>query len=244
MHTFLIEAPCLPGQPAALPPGEAHHALRVLRVKPGEAVCLTDGRGGRWSGKVCSAGDGQVVCQVDAPLPQAESPARITLYQGLPKADKLELIAQKAAELGVAALYPVAMTRSVTRWNQKEAEKKRERLERIAQEAMKQCGRSRLMQVGPLLSWAQALAAMAAHPLMIMPWEEAAEGRMAQLGVRFPEARDIGILIGPEGGIAQEEAGAAAAAGARIITLGPRILRCETAAICACTLAQSLWGDV
>ena len=65
-------------------------------------MCLTDGRGGRWSGKVCSVGDGQVVCQVDAPLPQAESPARITLYQGLPKADKLEMIAQKAAELGVA----------------------------------------------------------------------------------------------------------------------------------------------
>ena len=100
------------------------------------------------------------------------------------------------------------------------------------------------MQVGPLLSWAQALAAMAAHPLMIMPWEEAAEGRMAQLGARFPEARDIGILIGPEGGIAQEEAGAAAAAGAHTVTLGPRILRCETAAICACALAQSLWGDV
>ena len=67
---------------------------------------------------------------------------------------------------------------------------------------------------------------------------------MAQLGARFPEARDIGILIGPEGGIAQEEAGAAEAAGAHTVTLGPRILRCETAAICACALAQSLWGDV
>ena len=167
-------------------------------------MCLTDGRGGRWAGTVRSAGDGQVLCQVDGPLPQAESPVRITLYQGLPKADKLELIAQKAAELGVAALYPVAMTRSVVRWNQREADKKRERLERIAQEALKQCGRSRLMQVGPLLSWGQALAAMAAHSLMILPWEEATQGRMAQLSVRFPQAQEIGILIGPEGGITRK----------------------------------------
>ncbi len=244
MHTFFVETPCAPGQQAPLPPGEAHHALRVLRVRPGEGVCLTDGRGGRWAGTVRSAGDGQVLCQVDGPLPQAESPVRITLYQGLPKADKLELIAQKAAELGVAALYPVAMTRSVVRWNQREADKKRERLERIAQEALKQCGRSRLMQVGPLLSWGQALAAMAAHSLMILPWEEATQGRMAQLSVRFPQAQEIGILIGPEGGITPEEAGAAEAAGAHTVTLGPRILRCETAAICACALAQSLWGDV
>lgn len=242
MHSFLLDE--APGQVAVLPPEQAHHALKVVRVRPGERVRLTDGRGGRWAGRVLSTEGGQVRCQVERALPDCESPVRITLYQGLPKADKLELIAQKAAELGVFALYPVAMARSVARWEGKEAEKKRERLSRIAQEAIKQCGRARALEVGPLLTWRQALERMAAHPLMLMPWEEALEGRMAQVRLSHPQARQIGILIGPEGGIDPLEARQAQDRGALAITLGPRILRCETAAICSCALAQQLWGDI
>ena len=242
MHSFLLEE--RPGAVAVLPPGQAHHALKVLRVRPGERVCLTDGRGGRWAGSVLLAEEGRVTCRVDGPLPDGESPISITLYQGLPKADKLELIAQKAAELGVSALYPVAMARSVARWEAKEAQRKRERLIRIAQEALKQCGRAREMQVGPLLTWGQALEHMAAHCLMLMPWEEARHGRLSQVCAQRPQAGDIGIIIGPEGGISAREAGEAVAAGALAVTLGPRILRCETAAICTCALAQQLWGDI
>lgn len=242
MHSFLLKE--APGAVAVLPPEQARHALKVLRVRPGERVCLTDGRGGRWAASVLLAGEDGVSCQVEGPLPGGESPARITLYQGLPKADKLELIAQKAAELGVNCLYPLAMARSVARWEAREAERKRERLARIAQEALKQCGRSRVMEIGPLLSWRQAVEHMAAHSLMLMPWEQAREVRLSQLCYQHPQARDIGILIGPEGGISAQEADAAMAAGALAVTLGPRILRCETAAICTCALAQQLWGDI
>ena len=242
MHSFLLKE--APAGMVSLPPEEARHALTVLRIRVGERVRLSDGQGGQWLAQVTYAGEGQVSCQLLDDLAACESPARITLYQGLPKADKLELVAQKAAELGIWRLCPVAMQRSVARWQPKEIERKTERLRRISQEALKQCGRSMALCIEPLMSWKQALEDMEARQLVLMPWEEAKDGRMLALHRAQPDARDIGILIGPEGGISQEEARQASAAGALPITLGPRILRCETATIVSCAMVQQLWGDM
>lgn len=242
MHSFLLKE--APAGAVSLPPEEARHALAALRIQVGEQVRLSDGQGGHWLAQVTYAKDGQVSCQLLDDLASCESPARITLYQGLPKADKLELIAQKAAELGVRRLYPVAMQRSVTRWEAKEIERKTERLRRISREALKQCGRSMALLIEPLMTWKQALQDMQNRQLMLMPWEEAKDGGMLALYGAQPDIRDIGILIGPEGGISQEEARQASAAGAQPITLGPRILRCETAAIVSCAMVQQLWGDM
>lgn len=242
MHSFLIDE--VPQGEILLPPEQAHHALRVLRLGPGDKVHLSDGKGRLWEGKVLSCQDGQVRCLVEEELPGRESPVSITLYQGLPKSDKLELIAQKITELGVNRLVPVAMSRSVAKWEGKEIAKKQERLTRIAQEALKQCGRSRALEVAPLMSWNQALSDMKERQLMLMPWEETRDGRMAEVYNERADARDIGLLIGPEGGISEKEALQAQEQGAIPITLGPRILRCETAAICSCAMAQQLWGDL
>ena len=145
MHSFYIEAP-VDGS-AALPPGEAKHALKVLRLRPGDGVCAMDGVGGRWRGEIGAIDGSRVRVKLLEPLPDNEAPVRVTVYEGLPKADKLDFIAQKLTELGAAALMPVRMERCVVRLDAKDGEKRRERLDKIAREAAKQCGRGRPLHV-------------------------------------------------------------------------------------------------
>ena len=119
MHSFYIEAP-VDGS-AALPPGEAKHALKVLRLRPGDGVCAMDGVGGRWRGEIGAIDGSRVRVKLLEPLPDNEAPVRVTVYEGLPKADKLDFIAQKLTELGAAALMPVRMERCVVGWTRRTA---------------------------------------------------------------------------------------------------------------------------
>ena len=242
MHSFYIEAP-VDGS-AALPPGEAKHALKVLRLRPGDGVCAMDGVGGRWRGEIGAIDGSRVRVKLLEPRPDNEAPVRVTVYEGLPKADKLDFIAQKLTELGAAALTPVRMERCVVRLDAKDGEKRRERLDKIAREAAKQCGRGRPLHVAAPVDWAGALRAMARHDLLLVPWEEAGGTRMKDVFASRPDALDIGIVIGPEGGITPEEVEAMTAVGGVCVTLGPRILRTETAAVVSTALAMQLWGDV
>lgn len=242
MHCFYILPP-VEGL-AALPAEEAKHALKVLRLRPGNEVCAMDGAGARWRGEIASATGGGVAVRLIERLPSNESPLRLTVYQGLPKAEKLDLLAQKLTELGASALVPVRMERCVVKLDARDGEKRRERLEKIAREAAKQCRRALPLAVSAPMDWREALAAMRRHDLLLIPWEEALSGRMSEMRERFPEARDIGVVIGPEGGISPEEIGHMLTAGGRAVTLGPRILRTETAALAAAALAMQLWGDI
>lgn len=241
MHRFCLPGGYGPGQELTFPSEEAAHAIRVLRLREGESIEVFNGEGARFSAVLTRADREEVCARVLDALPDAEPPVRVTLYQGLPKADKLDFIAQKVTELGAACLCPVAMSRCVARADAKEAAKKAERLSRIALEAAKQCGRGRVPEVLPVLSWKQTLARLAQHELVIVPWEEARGNTLHTVHAQYPSARDIAILIGPEGGISCEEAEAIPG---EKVTLGPRILRTETAAVAAVTLAMSLWGDI
>ena len=242
MHGFYIEPP-VEGV-AALPPEEARHAAKVLRLRPGDVVCAMDGEGGRWRAEVAGgAGEGLSLRLLEA-LPANEAPVRLTVYEGLPKADKLDFIAQKLTELGAAALAPVRMARCVAKLDGRDGEKRRERLEKIAREAAKQCGRGMPLRVAAPMDWRKALEAMAAHDLLLIPWEAAEGTRLKDIFTLNPDARDIGIVVGPEGGITADEIGEMTAAGGRCVTLGPRILRTETAAVVSAALAMQLWGDV
>lgn len=238
MHSFYIGPPV--DGVAALPPEEAKHAQKVLRLGPGDVVCAMDGAGGRWRGELT---DGLRVRLIEA-LPGNEAPARVTVYEGLPKADKLDFIAQKLTELGAAALAPVRMERCVVRLDARDGEKRRERLEKIAREAAKQCGRGMPLRVEAPLDWKPALAAMARHELLLIPWEDARGLRLRDAWESAPGARDIGIVIGPEGGMSPGEVEAMLAVGGRTVTLGPRILRTETAAVVSAALVMQLWGDI
>ena len=240
MHSFYIEGKGAAGETARLLDEEARHACRVLRMKPGDEFCALDGAA-RFLAEFVSVGADGAQALLKQVLPDNESPVRLTIYQGVAKSDKLELIAQKLTELGVDALVPVRMARSVAKLD---GAARVERLSKIAHEAAKQCRRARRMRVEAPLNLDKALAAMQAHDLLLVPWEDARARRMKDALAEAPGARDIGIVIGPEGGIDPSEIERMEAAGARCVTLGPRILRTETAAITAAALAMSLWGDL
>ena len=242
MHSFYIDFPV--DDAAMLPPEEAKHALKVLRLRRGDAVCAMDGAGRRWRSEIGDIDGGSVCVKLLEPLPDNEAPVRLTVYEGLPKADKLDFIAQKLTELGTAALVPVRMARCVARLDGKDGDKRRERLEKIAREAAKQCGRGMPMQIAAPMDWRMALQAMAAHDLLLIPWEEAEGTRLKDVFAVNPDARDIGIVVGSEGGITADEIDDMTAAGGRCVTLGPRILRTETAAVVSAALVMQLWGDV
>ena len=158
MHTFYVTA----GQ---LDKEDARHASRVLRLKAGDEITALS-EGARYRARIAQLSDKAGAVELLEELPANESPLSITLYQGLPKAEKLEFLAQKLTELGVARLTPVRMARSVAKG---EGDRRAERLERIAREAVKQCRRARAMEISPALSWKEALSDMAKREVMIVP---------------------------------------------------------------------------
>ena len=243
MHAFYFEGSGGVGERVCLPKDEARHAERVLRLSPGDSICVMDGVGRRFRAVIETMENG-VFVRLQEEMDSHEAPVQIVLYQGVPKADKLDFIIQKITELGAAALAPVKMERCVVRLEEKDGEKRHERLSRIAREAAKQCGRAMATAVIPAMSWKHALEDMRACDLLIVPWEEAQERRMKNVFAGHPDARRIGIVIGPEGGMSDKEVDAMRSQGADVITLGPRILRTETAAVVSVAMAMSLWGDL
>ena len=243
MHRFWVKEKLSAGIEASLDPAEARHAGQVLRLKPGEP-CELLGNGERWQGEITDLTPNAGTVRAVALLPSTEPRLRITLFQGLPKGDKMELIIQKAVELGAEAIVPVAMTRCVTRLDAKDAARRRERWQRIAAEACKQSGRCALPEVRPLLNGKDLPQAFAGFDAVLVPWEEAKEGSLRSFSQHHPEIRSLAIVIGPEGGITPEEIEEMGEAGAQTVTLGPRILRTETAGMAAIAALMSLYGEM
>ncbi len=237
MHRFYVE------DGESLAAEDARHAARVLRLKPGDPVEIFRGEE-RWAAVLTEVSEDAARCRLTERLPSTEARLRITLFQGIPKGDKLEMILQKATELGAHGLTPVAMRRSVPQWKEKEAEKKLERWNRIVREAAKQSGRCRPTVVGAPLPFAALPKALAAYDACLVPWENAAGFGLADFHREKPEIRSLAVVIGPEGGIAPEEIEALTAAGARTVTLGPRILRTETAGLACLSALLCLYGEM
>ena len=243
MHRFYADDRGVTGETAFLCEEDAHHAIRVLRMKPGEGCELFSG-GRRFSGEVASIGDGAVQVRITGELPSTEARLRVTLYQGLPKADKMELIVQKAVELGACAVVPVAMSRCVVQLDAKDGRKKQERWQKIAREACKQSGRCEMMQVAEPISFRQLLARLPEHGAAIVPWEDARGYSLARFHAEHPGITDLAIVIGPEGGMSGEEIERMQGSKCRAVTLGPRILRTETAGLCAMSALFCLYGEM
>jgi len=203
-----------------------------------------DGMGGRFSAVIDSISGDSVILRLAEELPDNEAPVQVTLYQGLPKADKLEFIVQKITELGAVRLVPVKMERCVVKLDAKDAAKRRDRLEKIAHEATKQCKRAAMPEIVEAMTWKQVIQDMKACELVIVPWEEARSVRMKDVYRDHSDAKCIGIVIGPEGGMSEAEIDMMKDAGVVPVTLGPRILRAETAAVASVAMAQTLWGDL
>lgn len=224
---------------ATLPPEEENHALKVLRLAIGD-VCQAQIDGHLFAAEITEIAP-RVVLHLGEALPSPEPSVRVTLYQGLPKGDKMEYIAQKCTEAGITRIVPVLFSRCVAKWEKKDSEKKLPRWQRIAAEAAKQSGRAIVPEIGEPLSVKSLCQQLPGHGLALVPWEEQkGHGIAGQLNGQT----DIAIVIGPEGGISQEEIQWLQAAGARPVTLGPRIFRTETAGLAALISLLTLTGDM
>ena len=242
MHRFYAE-PGVTGPNVPLCEEDARHAARVLRMKLGEPCeMFVDGK--RYAAEISAMGEGGVQALLLKELPSTEARLRITLYQGLPKADKMELIVPKAVELGAACVVPVAMSRCVVQLDQKDGRKKQERWQKIAREACKQSGRCEMMQVAEPISFKQLLARLTEHQAAIVPWEDARGYSLARFHQEHPDVTDLAIVIGPEGGMSEDEITRMKEASCQSVTLGPRILRTETAGLCAISALLCLYGDM
>lgn len=244
MPAFYLEGPAQVGAVVSLPKDEAKHALKVLRMTVGEVLCALDGQGGRFAAVLENVHGDAAEVRITEQLPSNEPDVKVTLYQGLPKADKLDFIVQKLTELGANCVVPVKMEHCVVKSDAKDGKKRQERLQRIACEAVKQCRRAREPEVTEPMTWKQCFARMEKHDLVLVPWENAEGYNMKKAFAEHPEAKNIGIVVGPEGGMSAAEVQALTEQGAKIVTLGPRILRTETAAVASVTMAMTLWGDL
>ena len=221
---------------------DANHIGRSLRMRVGEEIT------------VCCAGV-DYVCDISSITPDsvylqlrekhlcaAEPTVRVTLFQAVPKLDKLEFIIQKCVELGVAEVVPVLTRRCISRPDERDFAKKLPRLRKISEEAAKQSGRGIIPEISPIVGYKQALEMMSALDRSLILYEE--QGGKSFGEAQLSGAKTIGLLIGSEGGFDREEAEAAVSAGAEQIWLGKRILRCETAPITALSILMFLTNNM
>ncbi len=240
---FHCPFPLSPGAQVELPDAAAHHALKVLRMKPGDQLILFDGRGGEWQAEILGAGRAAPTSRVALRAfheRECESPLQVTLVQALPSGDKMDWVVEKCVELGVAAIQPVAAKRSVIRLSAERMARRVAHWNAIAVAACEQCGRNRVPVVAPVLDLPQYLAqAQGQNALRLLL---APEGDVA-LRELPPPAGPLAMMIGPEGGWEENEVQAAQAAGFRALRLGSRVLRTETAGAAALAALQAQWGD-
>lgn len=220
----------------------------MLRLRAGEEIRLIDGNS-IWAAELTEVSDKGTAARITAALPSPEAPCKAILWQGLPKADKLELIVQKSTELGVKAVLPVAMEYCIAKADKGDRdEKKRERLQRIALEAAKQSGRACIPEVNRTVSFAEAMKIAQECDLVLIAWEEEHALSMFAEVRQYVQANGIPgkvmIIIGPEGGISAAEVEKLKNIGAKPVTLGPRILRTETAGLCALSVLWTALGEM
>ena len=241
LRRVYVDAPLEAGTRVRLERSAAGHVTRVLRLRAGEALTLFNGRGGEYAASLVESSGAEVTVAVgEYRAIERESPLAITLAQGISRGERMDLVVQKATELGVTQLAPLILERSVVRLDAQQAHRKLNRWHAIAVAACEQSGRNRLPEVlapATLREFLQA-AALAPTRLLLSP---TAARRLEDLDAPVSA---VSLLIGPEGGLADSEQAAALAAGFSAVRLGPRVLRTETAAIVALTLLQLEFGDL
>lgn len=233
MHHFFVTPQQISGDKIRIEGGDVNHMKNVLRMKLHEKAEISDGESRTYLCEVEAYEEDVAVLHILEEMEADTEPAsKLYLFQGLPKSDKMELIVQKAVELGVYQVIPVAMKRSVVRLDDKKASKKADRWNSIAESAAKQAGRSRIPEVTMPLSYNEALKMAEELDVTLLPYELAGGMEVTREVIhQIKSGQSVGIFIGPEGGFEPEEVDAAVSMGAKVITLGRRILRTETAGL-------------
>lgn len=236
---FFVEPVSETGATFPLPQAAAHHAARVLRMRVGDTLALFNGHGGEYHAHITAIDRDKVTVAIQAFDPiEREAPLAITLMQGIAHGERMDAVIQKATELGVARIVPVACARSVTRLDAERADKRVAHWRSIAIAACEQCGRNRVPEIGAVVVLESAVEhETAGLRLMLSPHASVSLRSIAQR----PDG--VTLLVGPEGGLTDAEEGAATAAGFQPIRLGPRVLRTETAGPAFIAALLALHGD-
>lgn len=245
MARFFVLSEQAEGDRITITGPDVKHIGRVLRLGPGDPVTCVDETGRELTAVIKEINNNAVVCAITGEtMSLAEPPVKVTLCQGLPKGEKMEFIIQKCSELGVHRIIPVNCARTVVRLDDKKAAQRQVRWQRVAEEAAKQARRGNIPQVAELTDFTAALSQAPPDALALLPWEEEGQAGLKAALREYCAGSEVWIFIGPEGGFTTEEANQARQAGCRTVTLGPRILRTETAAIAALTLVMYELGDI
>lgn len=242
MHRFFADFDSIKDDMIFIGGNDAHHISKVLRLKEDDEIIVCDKEGTDYHCSIKSLGKDAVEAWIlKKEVSSSEPPIEITLYQGVPKGDKLETVIQKCVELGGVKIVPVAMKRSVAVI--KDKEKKKQRMQKIALEASKQCGRAKVPEVLEVLSFKEAIADAIENDLKILPYEAENKQKLKDILLENKNSAKIAIFIGPEGGFDEEEIKLAKDNGFKTVTLGPRIMRTETAPLACISAVMYELGD-
>jgi 16S rRNA (uracil1498-N3)-methyltransferase len=224
---FFVDDECAAGAQIELRHDDAHHAIEVLRMHTGDPVVIVRD-GTAWDATLSDFGRGRASAQLVAPRAESggELPLAVTVLQAIAKGSKFDDVVEKAVELGARRIVPVVCERSYAQ----ASSAKIERWRRIARSAAQQSRRRYLPEVADPMTWIEALRATNTNPPTLVAYEHAAPGSLAAAADKIGEARSIAIAIGPEGGLTAAEVAAAKESGCELVSLGPTILRTETAA--------------
>lgn len=234
------DLPLSPGAEIVLPEAAARHAVTVLRLQPGDTLTLFNGTGGEYRASLVAAGKRETRARLlgfDAV--ERESPLQITLALAISAGERMDYSLQKATELGVAAIAPLATERSLVKLAGERADKRLQHWQHVVIAACEQCGRNRVPVVAPVQKLFDYLAMVDRKQRLLLLAPDAATPLK-----RAPPAASVVLLVGAEGGLAPAEREAAEASGFAPVSLGPRILRTETAPLAALAVLQALWGDI
>lgn len=237
-----VAQPLAPGVEIVLPDGPALHLTRVLRLGVGDACIVFNGDGHDYAATLVAVGKRDVRLKIgDATRVDRESPLRMTLLQGVAKGEKMDLILQKATELGVAAIVPVWSQRSDVKLDGERAAKRLDHWRSVVASACEQCGRAVVPDVASPVSLAAALTSLAPHALRLLLDPE---GTHSLRSMSLDDASSICVAVGPEGGWSSLDREQLRSAGFDGLRLGPRILRTETAGLAAIAALQARFGDL
>jgi 16S rRNA (uracil1498-N3)-methyltransferase len=243
MRRFTVSPERLAGGRVTFDADESRHLARVLRLRPGDTVVATDGAGHDYTVRLEGVGEAVTGTVVDEATGVPASPLAVTLVQGVPRGDKMEAIVRAATELGVARVWPALCARTVVRLEPARWRERTRRWQRVAREAAKQSGRAVIPEIEPPRALAQWLEAGNAADLALCAWEAGGLPLGSVLGTTA-SPRTALVVVGPEGGLAGDEIEAARARGLTVVSLGPRILRTETAGPALLAILQSRFGDL
>jgi len=243
MRRFFLDPERFDGRSAIIGGDDARHIRNVLRMQPGQGLELIDGTGTLLWGRIEALAGPDVVVAIEGTKKAVAAPVRLTLALGYLKDEKMDLVLRQATELGIARWQPFFAERSVARPGAARLAGRLARWEKIAREAVKQCRRDVCPRIDGPVGYAQMLDLASDAKVKLLFWEKT-PGPFCIDGHAGHYPLDVWFIVGPEGGLTDQEVDAAASRGFRTAGLGPRILRAETAALAACTLVQHRFGDL